>query len=62
MKKIWEITNPFFRPYNFIRNFLINKSCEHKEWDMDNQIRTIKCRQCGKKAWVLEIKDLYKHS
>jgi hypothetical protein len=25
-------------------------SCEHKEWDMDTQIRVIKCRECGKTA------------
>ena len=34
--------------------------CEHLEWDIDNQIRTIKCRSCGKKAWVKEYKNLYK--
>ena len=32
--------------------------CPHSEWDGDTQIRTIRCRQCGKKAWVLEYKDL----
>ena len=34
-------------------------SCEHKEWDMDKQIRVIKCRECGKTAWLREIVNLF---
>lgn len=41
------------------RSFIRKERCTHEEWDMDNQIRTIKCRSCGKKAWVKEYKNLY---
>jgi len=34
-------------------------SCEHTDWDMDIQIRVIKCRECGKTAWVREIVNLF---
>jgi len=36
---------------------VLKEPCEHLEWDMDNQIRTIKCNGCGKKASVKNIKD-----
>ena len=41
------------------RILMIQTNCPHTEWDMDNQIRTIKCRECGKTAWVREYKNLY---
>ena len=48
------IPNPLFWLYSFIP-----KQCTHEEWDMDTQIRTIKCRKCKKMAWVKEYKNLY---
>lgn len=62
MRKEWTITirNPIFRIGAVVRDFIRQKRCNHNKWDMDNQIRTIKCRGCGKKAWVKEYKNLYK--
>ncbi len=40
---------------------MIQGNCSHEEWDMDVQIRTIRCKKCGKSAWVREIKDLYRN-
>ena len=62
MKEKWTITvrHPLFWLYAVVRSFIRRKErCTHEEWDMDNQIRTIKCRSCGKKAWVKEYKNLY---
>ncbi len=41
---------------------IINRSrkCPHDEWDMDNQIRVIKCRNCGKTSRVIEFRDIFK--
>lgn len=33
--------------------------CKHEKWDMDNQIRKIRCRSCKKEAWVEEYKNLF---
>lgn len=33
--------------------------CPHTDWDMDNQIRVIRCCNCGKEAWVKNVKNLY---
>lgn len=61
MKEKWTITvrNPLFWLYAVVRSIIRKKRCTHEEWDMDNQVRTIKCRSCGKKAWVKEFKNLY---
>ena len=61
MKEKWTITvrNPLFWLYAVARSFIRKERCTHEEWDMDNQIRTIKCRGCGKNAWVKEYKNLY---
>lgn len=61
MKEKWTITvrNPLFWLYAVVRSFIRKERCTHEEWDMDNQIRTIRCRSCGKKAWVKEYKNLY---
>ena len=36
------------------------EKCPHKEWDQDSQIKVIKCKLCGKTAWLKETKDLFK--
>ena len=61
MKEKWKITvrNPLFWLYAVVCSFIRKERCTHEEWDMDNQIRTIKCRSCSKKAWVKEYKNLY---
>ena len=33
--------------------------CTHRNWYMDNQIRTIECVKCKKRATVKEYKNLY---
>jgi len=45
--------------FDTLKLFIIQMKCPHTNWDMDTQIRTIKCRGCGKKAWVKEYKNLY---
>jgi hypothetical protein len=42
-----------------VQDTIKTKLCEHKKWDCDTQIRTIKCRECGKKAWIEEYRNLY---
>ncbi len=42
-----------------VQDKIKTKLCEHKKWDCDTQIRTIKCRECGKKAWIEEYRNLY---
>lgn len=56
------VRNPLFWLRTVVRGFIHKERCMHEEWDMDNQIRTIKCRSCGKKAWVKEYKNLYNTS
>ena len=36
------------------------KWCNHEKWDSDNQIRTIECKRCGKRAWVDTYRNLYR--
>ena len=36
------------------------EKCPHKEWDQDCQIKIIKCKACGKTAWLKETKGLFK--
>ncbi len=33
--------------------------CKHEKWNCDTQIRTIECRECGKRAWLEEYRSLY---
>lgn len=33
--------------------------CKHENWDCDTQIRTIECRECGKRSWLKEYRSLY---
>ena len=33
--------------------------CKHEKWDCDTQIRTIQCRECGKRAWIEDYRSLY---
>ena len=33
--------------------------CKHEKWDCDTQIRTIQCRECGKRAWIEDYQSLY---
>jgi len=33
--------------------------CNHEKWDCDNQIRVIECKECGKRAWIDEYKNIY---
>jgi len=35
------------------------QKCPHKEWDSDTQIRTIECRECGKRAWIKDYRNLH---
>jgi len=44
---------------NKIKKYIKEKRCDHANWDMDNQIRVIKCRKCGKIAWIKEIKSIF---
>jgi len=39
--------------------YIKQDKCKHEKWNMDTQIRTIECRECGKRAWVEEYKSLY---
>jgi hypothetical protein len=39
--------------------FKKRKRCDHKEYYMDKQIRTLRCCECGKESWVKEYKNLY---
>ncbi len=34
-------------------------TCKHEKWDCDTQIRTIQCRECGKRAWIENYRSLY---
>jgi hypothetical protein len=34
--------------------------CLHTDWSMDTQIRVIECKRCGKRAWIEDIKSLFK--
>jgi hypothetical protein len=43
-----------------ITTFFKRIFCLHREYDMDNQIRIMKCIKCGKEAWLRDIKDLFK--
>lgn len=38
---------------------LVQQKCEHKHWNCDNQIRTIECKDCGKRAWIDDYVNLY---
>jgi len=35
-------------------------NCKHEKWNCDNQIRTIECISCGKRAWIDDYVNLYK--
>ena len=35
------------------------QKCQHKKWDCDTQIRTIECKECGKRAWIDDYRSLY---
>jgi len=38
---------------------MIQRQCRHEKWNMDKQIRTIECKECGLRAWVDDIVNLY---
>ena len=38
---------------------VLNEPCEHSEWVMDTQIKTIKCKECGKRAFTKDYENLY---
>jgi DNA-directed RNA polymerase subunit RPC12/RpoP len=41
-------------------SYLRQRLCAHKEWEMDTQLRTIRCCSCGLRSWVKpKHKDLY---
>lgn len=42
------------------RTQIIQENCNHKKWNIDNQIRVIECKGCGKRAWIDDYVDLYK--
>ena len=52
----WLFSKKFIRAY---KQHNIERKCEHKEWDIDKQIRVIECRGCGKRARVVEYKNLF---
>lgn len=52
----WLFSKKFIKEY---KQYNIEKKCEHREWDIDNQIRVIECRSCGKQARVVEYKNLF---
>jgi hypothetical protein len=35
------------------------QKCPHEKWDGDTQIRTIECRECGKRAWIQDYRNLH---
>lgn len=35
------------------------QKCSHKKWNCDNQIRTIECIECGKRAWIEDYRNIY---
>lgn len=37
-------------------------NCSHEKWNCDNQIRTIECIKCGKRAWIEDYVNLYSKS
>lgn len=44
---------------NKIKKFLTELFCSHTDWDIDKQIRVIKCKKCGKKAWLRKVIDMF---
>ncbi len=42
-----------------ISRFYSRLKCKHAKWDCDTQIRTIECRECGKRAWIEDYRSLY---
>ncbi len=55
----WENSNSFL--HRVVWRFFYGKKeqCKHEEYDMDNQIRAIRCRKCGHEAFIKEVKNLY---
>jgi hypothetical protein len=45
--------------FDKIKTWAKQKWCNHERWDSDNQIRLIKCKKCGKNAWVDSYRNLY---
>lgn len=41
------------------RILIIQQNCGHQNWDCDSQIRMIKCKKCGKIAWIDDYVDLF---
>jgi hypothetical protein len=39
---------------------MLQLQCKHERWNMDNQIRTIECINCGLRAWIDDYVNLYK--
>lgn len=35
------------------------QKCTHEKWDCDTQIKVIECKECGKRAWIDEYRNLY---
>ena len=41
------------------RKQLKEDRCKHEKWNCDTQIRTIECKECGKRAWIDDYVNLY---
>ena len=47
------------RIYEMYEKYKEQQKCKHAKWDFDTQIRTIECRECGKRAWIEDYRSLY---
>lgn len=43
-----------------IKYFIKQKTCGHKEFEQDIQIRTLQCKNCGMRSRLSDYVDLYK--
>ena len=43
-----------------IKEFIKQKTCDHKEFEQDIQIRTLQCKNCGMRSRLNDYVDLYK--
>lgn len=47
------------RIHEMYEKYKEQQKCKHAKWDCDTQIRTIECRECGKRAWIEDYRSLY---
>jgi len=47
------------RVHDMYESYKYQQKCTHKKWNCDTQIKTIQCRECGKKAWIEDYITLY---